>query len=113
MNKIQLKLSYYRVIPKRMYVPMLEKQKTTNKYKLATSSRDELSSFCLLVEMMFISFKGCRGSPGNKPLASNCNACRYLKNAITGECLKECPYDMEKADDNNCKRKCTSTLKLD
>ena len=36
-----------------MYVPMLEKQKTTNKYKLAISSRDELSSFCLLVEMMF------------------------------------------------------------
>ena len=28
-----LNLSYYRVIPKRMYVPMLEKQKKTNKYK--------------------------------------------------------------------------------
>ena len=38
---------------------------------------------------------GCRRTSDSIPLATNCNECRYVKNAQTGECLKECPEDWE------------------
>ena len=48
---------------------------------------------------------GCRGASSDEPLATNCNACRYVKNAVTGECLEKCPEGWEKQDDNSCRRK--------
>ena len=48
---------------------------------------------------------GCRGGPSDKPLATNCNACRYVKDAVTGECLRECPDGYKQQDDNTCKSK--------
>lgn len=57
--------------------------------------------------MFYFSYfcEGCRGSSGEKPLATNCNACRYVMNAVTGECLKECPKGWDKLKDNTCRSK--------
>ena len=61
----------------------------------------------LLIGGKFLHFQtGCRGASSNKPLATNCNACRYVKNADTGECLKECPAEgWTKLNDKTCKSK--------
>ncbi|XP_078353422.1 uncharacterized protein LOC144638115 isoform X2 [Oculina patagonica] len=46
--------------------------------------------------------RGCRGSSSSKPLASDCNACRYVKSGETGECLRSCPEGQVKDKDNVC-----------
>lgn len=46
--------------------------------------------------------QGCRSTSSGKPLATDCNACRYVKNAVTGECLKKCPEGWDKKDNNTC-----------
>ena len=46
--------------------------------------------------------KGCRRTSSGKPLASDCNACRNLKNAETGECIEKCPEGWEESDDKTC-----------
>ena len=53
------------------------------------------------------------GKPRKQAFSFSLQCMPVFEDAITGECLKECPYDMEKADDNNCKRKCTKAWKLD
>ncbi|KAL9985287.1 hypothetical protein ACROYT_G007668 [Oculina patagonica] len=43
--------------------------------------------------------QGCRRTSKGKPLATDCNACRYVKKADTGECLEKCPEGWEKNED--------------
>ena len=37
------------------------------------------------------SITGCRRTAGQEPQPTECNACRFLKLPVTGECVKECP----------------------
>ncbi|XP_078360290.1 uncharacterized protein LOC144644633 isoform X2 [Oculina patagonica] len=46
--------------------------------------------------------QGCRRTSSNKPLATDCNACRYLKNSVTGECLEKCPEGWDEMNDKTC-----------
>ena len=55
--------------------------------------------------MSVFCFKGCRRTSSNKPLATDCNACRNLKNAITGECVEKCPEGLEEKADETCEGK--------
>ncbi|KAJ7378668.1 hypothetical protein OS493_021971, partial [Desmophyllum pertusum] len=45
--------------------------------------------------------QGCRRTSSSKPLVTDCNACRYVKNGHTGECLQICPEGWER-DDKVC-----------
>ena len=58
-----------------------------------------------LIETLFSQKTGCRGASSGKPLATNCNACRYVKNAVTGECLKDCPNGWKKLNNDTCRSK--------
>ena len=59
---------------------------------------------CFLIIMCCIRLflKGCRSTSSGKHLTTDCNACRYVKNAVTGECLEKCPEGWDKMDDNTC-----------
>ena len=52
--------------------------------------------------LTFLPLKGCRSTSVGEPLATDCNACRFLKNSVTGECLEKCPEGWKKKDDNTC-----------
>ena len=62
--------------------------------------------------MSVFCFKGCRRTSSNKPIATDCNACRNLKNAITGECVEKCPEGLEEKADKTCVGKSLSDLLL-
>jgi len=56
-------------------------------------------------QCLFFCFKGCLRTSNNKPLATDCNACRNVKNAKTGECLAECPEGWEENFDRTCQNR--------
>ncbi|KAJ7378596.1 hypothetical protein OS493_021896 [Desmophyllum pertusum] len=56
--------------------------------------------------------RGCRRTSSSEPLATDCNACQYVKNAQTGECLEECPEDWEQRDHECYHHEPTSDLCL-
>ena len=55
------------------------------------------------VQIAFTRKSGCRGGSGDKPLAKDCNACLYVRNSVTGECLEECPKGWELLNNKTCK----------
>ncbi|KAL9951279.1 hypothetical protein ACROYT_G043917 [Oculina patagonica] len=63
------------------------------------TSLDVVSNMCLQsCHELCDPDRGCRRTSSSKPLATDCNACRYVKNAQTGECLQQCPEDWEQKD---------------
>ena len=66
--------------------------------------RTTLISFTIIsftIIYYYLSLTGCRRTSSSTPLATDCNLCLYVKNAQTGECLKECPEDWEQKS-NEC-----------
>ena len=52
--------------------------------------------------MFNLFFKGCLSTSSGDPLASDCNACLYVKNAYTEECLEKCPDGWVIKDGKTC-----------
>ena len=48
--------------------------------------------------MWLPSITGCRRTPGKEPQPTECNACRFFKLPVTGECVKECPGHQKPGD---------------
>ena len=71
---------------------------------LLTSEQASILPVLTLI-IVCLCFKGCRRTSSNKPLATDCNACRNLKNAITGECVEKCPEGLEEKADKTCEGK--------